>query len=243
MDPIVDAALITVFGPKANDLIERAFGQGADIIGAYLKSRLECFATNLKPIAEKATRILSDAEIQPQAVPSRILLPLLESAAIEDEDSMQDLWAHLLATAATDLNSIHPGFAEVLKQLTPGEARKLTHLYDVAMQPSNTVHFDETLSGYPEWKPALESFQRHWLLTMDTTSFVPSLNPPLDYPSFVYESLPLQRYTEHAGPILRVYTFTQFGISFMQACTGKEPGTTPGKPYTVKLAEDQHPST
>src|SRR4051812_2714567 len=51
--------------------------------------------------AEKAKKLLDDAGIEPHAVPFRTLVPLIESASLDDDESMTDRWAALLANAAT----------------------------------------------------------------------------------------------------------------------------------------------
>ena len=213
-------AIIGLFGPSVTNAVQQIVGPTAQDLGTFIRD-------NVHSLGMKVSRILKEKKAETHPVSPAIGIPLLRHAVLQDDEDMQELWAQLLATAATDSNSIHPGFAEVLKQLTPDEARKLSHLYDVTAQPSNQVHFDESLQSYAKWRPALDSFQRHWLLTLDMNTFTPSS----DYTSLVYEYKPLQRISTFPGPIMRVYTFTQFGIAFMRACTGKEPGTTPRKPY------------
>ncbi len=80
---------------------------------------------------QKAKRILDDAGIKPKPVPPKVLFPLLEYASLEDEDNLQSMWAALLASAADPSSSVTvvPSLVEVLKQLSPGEARLLSALY------------------------------------------------------------------------------------------------------------------
>ena len=74
-----------------------------------------------------ANKLLTEAGREPQTVPLKTLLPLLEAASLEDEEAMAARWASLLANAAdpTQRVQVQPGFAEVLRQLTPLDARVL----------------------------------------------------------------------------------------------------------------------
>ena len=64
------------------------------------------------------------------------LLPLLESAALEEEDDLSSKWAALLANAATPDSpvDIYPSFPHILSQLSPREARVLDGIYDLALR-------------------------------------------------------------------------------------------------------------
>jgi hypothetical protein len=62
----------------------------------------------------------------------RLLFPILESASLEDDQDLSQRWAALLANAArTDYaGDILPGFPDILRQLTAGEAQFLDSAYD-----------------------------------------------------------------------------------------------------------------
>ncbi|WP_211256505.1 Abi-alpha family protein [Edaphobacter aggregans] len=62
-------------------------------------------------------------------MPPRLFLPILEASSVEGDETLQDLWAGLLATASQQTDSVSPSFIETLKQLTPDEARQLDHVY------------------------------------------------------------------------------------------------------------------
>jgi len=58
--------------------------------------------------------------------------PLLEAASLEDDESLHERWVALLANAArTDCDvEILPCFPDILRQLTPDEARFMDKVYD-----------------------------------------------------------------------------------------------------------------
>lgn len=73
--------------------------------------------------------------IDPEEVPVKTLFPLLEKASLEDpaDDDMIERWANLLtASADATAGEVPPTFAEILGQLTRGQARLLDGLYDAA---------------------------------------------------------------------------------------------------------------
>jgi hypothetical protein len=70
---------------------------------------------------------LEDAPISP--IPNKILVPFLEKASLEDENSfLLDRWADLLVSAARSTQAVHPRLIQVLSELTPAEALLLRHI-------------------------------------------------------------------------------------------------------------------
>jgi hypothetical protein len=84
-------------------------------------------------VVEKAEKILVRLGIDPAPVRLKLLAPLLESASLEDEgdETMQDLWAALLANAAAGDRGaeVLPSFVTILAELTPPQATLLDAIY------------------------------------------------------------------------------------------------------------------
>ena len=59
--------------------------------------------------------------------------PLLEGAALEDDENLSNKWAGLLASAATsnEAEHSHPSFPRILSEMSPREALILDKLYRV----------------------------------------------------------------------------------------------------------------
>ena len=72
---------------------------------------------------------LETSGLDQQPIPLKLLLPALEGAALEEDDDLTMRWAGLLATAATSGQTL-PAYADILRQLTPEEARMLDYIYD-----------------------------------------------------------------------------------------------------------------
>lgn len=83
--------------------------------------------------------MVADVGLTIRPVPGRILIPLLQSASLEEDDDLQKRWAALLANAATEGrgSTILPASVEVLRQLTPAHVLILDWIYENARQPSN----------------------------------------------------------------------------------------------------------
>lgn len=85
-------------------------------------------------VLSKAQEMLLDAGIQPRPVPIKTLVPLLQYASLEDDESLQARWANLLANAATDDKRVRSFFPHALAQFGPVEARLLDFMNDLAVQ-------------------------------------------------------------------------------------------------------------
>ena len=74
--------------------------------------------------------MLKKAQLEPQPVPGRILFPLMQYASLEEDDDLRAKWTALLANAASPgpENQILPAYAEILRQLTPPQAKILDYM-------------------------------------------------------------------------------------------------------------------
>ncbi|MBO2010873.1 Abi-alpha family protein [Hymenobacter negativus] len=82
-------------------------------------------------LATAAVQLLKNVGREPQPVEPKLLVPLVQAAALESDESLSDRWAALLANAADSAQrvAVQPGFVEVLRQLTPADALLLHSLY------------------------------------------------------------------------------------------------------------------
>jgi hypothetical protein len=128
---------------KAADIIHRLTGPVCDDIGAMISDSMKPFrAKNLVNTLRRTERILREAGLPANAVPTRLLFPIVDASSIEGDETLQEMWAGLLATASQQTDSVSPSFIETLKQLTPDDAR---HLEIVCQDSIN--HFNEVREG------------------------------------------------------------------------------------------------
>jgi hypothetical protein len=107
--------------------------------GALLSKFVEPFAEGISKavmaqgerVVAAAHQLLTAAGREPQPVPLATLVPLVQAAALQEGESMASKWASLLANAADPAQrvQVQPAFGEILRQLTPNDARILDALY------------------------------------------------------------------------------------------------------------------
>jgi hypothetical protein len=82
-------------------------------------------------VSRSRKRLESKQEIV-TPVPNKFIVPFLEQASLEDPDSeLVDMWANLLATAATDYSSYHVHFVSIMSQLSAKQGNILKYFIGV----------------------------------------------------------------------------------------------------------------
>ncbi len=146
IEPVTAAAAVAKAGkaalsdasPEAEEFAGQITGTGRKEIGAWFADhiRLRRFKSQLK-ILSKAQEHAKEAGFDPQVVKMNVLVPLLEAGSLEDDETMSDRWAALLANAANpeaDSPDVQPSFPEILRQLTPRDAAILDAVFEVAQR-------------------------------------------------------------------------------------------------------------
>ena len=118
----VAAAVIPFTG-----MVKRMLGPAADEVGEMLRDRVRLYRYGRQmKCLEKAEKMAADAGFTPQPVPPKILFPLLEGASFEEDETLHDMWAALLANASTRNGSgVRPAFIAILRNMAPDEATLL----------------------------------------------------------------------------------------------------------------------
>jgi hypothetical protein len=108
----------------------------AAAIGEGLSVGFQAWAEKRK---ERATRVvmhaaalLEETHRTAHPVPGRILWPLLAHASEEENSTLREQWARLLANAAAPAESpdVLPAFVHILSELSPREAQFFADAYD-----------------------------------------------------------------------------------------------------------------
>lgn len=130
-----------------------ALGKADKFLDAFLESAgQEAYgkwkARNAAETCVEADKMLEESgRVVVGPVPGRLIIPILEGAAQNDDPDMRKMWAALLAnTASTNAEGQLPGFSDILRQLTPAHAKVLQWLYDQG---------HDSGMGFPTW-PAIE---------------------------------------------------------------------------------------
>lgn len=113
------------------DLVQKLAGPAAEELGLTLGERVRQFRFKQQlHILTRTKEMLEDAGISAKHIPLKFLCPLIQNAVLEEDESLQDKWAALLANSCKEGNEVLPSFPEILKQLTPVEAKFLDEAYD-----------------------------------------------------------------------------------------------------------------
>ena len=215
---------------KAADLIHRLTGPVFDEFGAMLADKVRPYrAKNLVSTVQKTERILRDAGLPANAVPPRLLLPIIENCSIEDNETLQEMWAGLLASASQQTDSISPSFIETLKQLTPDEARYFEQIANNFIVSTCSVM--QVVPGSPIcWKkpPRLipESYVvKKWLFedrSSDTFERLGLIRTTLDPKTMIKGIVNVE---DDDRKIAEMVAFTKYAVSFLDACHGPLPSS------------------
>ena len=191
-------------------------------------------------VVKKTEKILQEANLPPNAVPPRLFLPIREASSLENDDTFQDLWAGLLASASEKSDSLPPSFIETLKQLTPREAKALDMLFASTRMRNNSwipCDMHSLIAGIQSdinFNLVTETFERLGLIRRRY-----DLQKPNSGLSGWYNINQLLLYrwqsrfgtTSEEDPLPELtyrFEFTEYGVQFMNACLG--PSKSKAKP-------------
>ena len=224
---------------KLADIIHKLAGPMADEIGLLMADKIRVYRVrNWVNVVKKTQRILAEAHISPEAVPPRLFLPILEASSIESDETLQDLWAGVLASASEESDSLSPSFIETLKQLTPAEAKALNKYFDpnkfkksIRLGEGFILPFDGPPGDAPS-RLETETFERLGLIRReydlqqgghDSVSHLFNIESQTKLLYNFSRSL-----SANALPELTYeFKFTEYGIRFMKACRGPKKDDAP----------------
>ena len=149
MDPIelakdlpeaVSIAKVTAASLRFTDNVKRMLGPAADELAEMWRDQLRVYRYGRQvKLLEKFDRIVNEAGFTPQAVPPKILFPLLEGASFEEDEGLHDMWSALLANASSPdhADKVRPGFIAILKQMSPAEVKALKLIANITDEASH----------------------------------------------------------------------------------------------------------
>jgi hypothetical protein len=135
---VLEAGAKALFGP-VYDLVMKLTGPAAEEYGLMWAESVRMRRTKrLVNGLTKTKRMVEEAGFEPQIVPDKLLLPIFEGMSVEDDESLQAMWAALLANASSPENAekVRPGFIAILKQMTRDEGRLLNWIFDQQGHPA-----------------------------------------------------------------------------------------------------------
>jgi Abortive infection alpha len=152
-----------------------------------------------KQVVQAAEKIRASG-LPSEAISDKLLRDLLEGASMEDEESMQERWANLLANAMTENSArVRTAFTSILAELEQEDARLLDYFADQTSADSVWVDRFTKVPGTRDGV-SLNNLTRLELLA-------PVHSLAMKEGSVLAET----------GDIVG-YTFTEIGWAFVQAC-------------------------
>lgn len=191
------------------------------------KVRLYRFRNQVRMLG-KAQSMMKEAGLDPHEVPLRVLLPLLEGASIEEEESLVDRWAALLANAAADgACRVPPSFPKILGQLDSPDVVILEVLHKNYLVDSERSEEDRTEEEarlieegkHVPWGTTLEKLHHEaCLVTLDTIQL--SLDNLMGLG--LVDRNPLLRVFQSDNVVFTPkaeYRLTSLGVRFVTTCS------------------------
>lgn len=108
-------------------LVPDAFKDGIGILNDNMKYYRRKNQIN---ILKKTEKILEEKNIKPSKIPLKILIPILDTSSLEEDELLQNKWAEILSFAVASKEFEYTKtFMHILDQLTPLEAGILDWIY------------------------------------------------------------------------------------------------------------------
>lgn len=162
---------------------------------------------NLVKIAERVRKKSEELGIKPAQIAPKFLSQFFEVASLEEDETIQDMWANLLLNRSAD-SSTNSYYITILKNLDPIEAELIKMLYEQSGESSNTnFDFHKVLSAS---QGKLKKGQLA-ILVQKLYSFN-ILRPP------TAQSIMVGPYPA-ALETINAFKFSEMGIDFCRVCT------------------------
>lgn len=144
-------------------------------------------------------------------VPLNLAVPLIEDGSLQEDDSLQDIWAQLLANAADSTSEVEVrrAFLTILNDLSPLDANNLKKIYEVC-DPMD--HKGIATIGLPD--------KAFWRSPED--AHMMALDPHIEVSVRNLVRLGLIEPTPifDGGSVVTVVHRTELGRAFVRACSG-----------------------
>ncbi len=128
---MVPAPSVPAFVCPITDIFNKLAGPLASEVGVMLGDKARAYRMhNWLRCERRISEMLGEAELEPHEIPPRQFLPMVEAASLEDDATLQELWAALIANTATSVRETPSAFITFLEELSPSEATFLNALWE-----------------------------------------------------------------------------------------------------------------
>lgn len=190
--------------PQVSRFVGTIFGSAVIQLDAMIEDRWKTWRLRqwLK-LATKSEALLERNGLTASQIPFDVVLPLIESASLVEDENLVDCWAALLANAAGQERKVPPSFVHVMKELEPATVGILSSLYEDHFALAPELRGEYFIFFHDGEKARIGDFEYH-----------------------VDNLVRLGLVRSHAGTAQDFYEFltlTNFGAMFIEAC--QPPGT------------------
>ena len=135
---------IKALAKPVQDFISAVVGEPSKELGGWISDNIrgKRLDTQIR-IFTKAQTLVKESGINPNAVNLKLLVPLLESGSLENDDDIIGMWSNLLASASLS-NDIRISYISILKELEVVEAKIMQYVfqqlisnYGINFEPNN----------------------------------------------------------------------------------------------------------
>lgn len=102
---------------------------------------------NQVSIIQKAQKVIEDSGLEKQKSSLKVLVPLLGSGSLEEDETLQEKWANILANAVTGNVQVRPNYIDILNELSSMEVILLDKIYDEASKEADYEKRKQTQFG------------------------------------------------------------------------------------------------
>jgi hypothetical protein len=225
---VAKAAASLVAAIPLTGIVKRMLGPAADELAEMWRDQIRIYRFERQTkCVSKASEMLKAANLATSEVPPKLLFPLLEGASMEGDENLHDMWAALLANAASPRKSlVRPSFLPILKEMSPDEAGLLQLIYEKcrinlegSVQPDKRTPQEEpdrSTVRFDLWSDIRQEL-------LDRFVAIPGETREEKVIRFEACALALQsNYLITHGP---GYSLSGRGCSFLDACRPPEPDT------------------
>lgn len=127
----------------AKEFVQSVMKPSLDEVGELFADKVKLWRVkNQIRNIEKVKAIVEKEGIKTKAINMKVLFPYLDAVALEDDETLQDMWANLLANYIdSEKNLSVTVYPHILKQLSRNEAQLLKEMYnDIAYDKVKSIH-------------------------------------------------------------------------------------------------------
>lgn len=109
----------------AKDFVQKLIFPAAEEVGGLLADRLKLFRLkNQVDVLTRAQNYLNEKNIKTKKISLKVMAPLLENCSLEEDESLKEKWAALIANTVTEDSELESTlYSHLLSQITNRDAQ------------------------------------------------------------------------------------------------------------------------